>query len=84
MLSDLRHVKHLANTPNKFRFQKPSKMNLFRVQTRSINPTRKLMNPTLKQYKLDTKLDRFEINQRFSVYERRKGAPALENNSGSW
>jgi len=59
-------------------------MNLFRVQTRSINPTRKLMNPTLKQYKLDTKLDRFEINQRFSVYERRKVAPTLENHSGSW
>ena len=34
--------------------------------------------------KLDTELDRFEIEQDLDRHEQRKGAPALENNSGSW
>ena len=42
------------------------------------------MKLTIRSVKLDTELDRFEINQRFSVNERRKLAPTLENHTGSW
>ena len=33
---------------------------------------------------LVTRLETFEINQRFSPYDRRKTAPVVEIDSGSW